>query len=269
MFRTVFTRRSRSLIELTLLLVAVAATVSAARPANGFAAATDTATDLGITETGAPATQDVFPGTPFKDITWTMVVTNNGPLDDTNVTVSDPLPNGATYVDSTTTQGTCTGGASFDCSLGTLPAGDSVTITLVTTPTVEGQYSNTPVVAGDLTETDSANNTATASVIAATCHGCGFVCTAVIVTPEQLYLGRLTTLHITVSNRFGVLPGVRVRIKGPGIFVLTRSSGIRGRITRTIKPARAGIVVFRPVNRLPCKLTRIGVTGIGAPPVTG
>lgn len=259
-------RRSHSLIALAFLLFALAATVSAVRPDNGFAAPADASTDLAISETASPATQDIPPTTPFKDITWTMVVTNNGPLDDTNVAVSDSMPTGATYVDYTTTQGICIGGATFDCSLGTLPTGGSVTITLVTTPTLEGLYTNAPVVAGDLTDTDSANNTATASSIARTQSG--IFCMAVLVKPKELYAGRLNTLHMTLSSRFGPGAGVRVRITGPGIRVTTRPSGIRGRIARTIKPTRAGLVVFRPLNTIACRLTRIGVIRANIP-VTG
>ena len=48
-------------------------------------------TDLQITKTGSPATQTVTK-LPYGDITWTMTVTNNGPLVDTGVQVGDPLP---------------------------------------------------------------------------------------------------------------------------------------------------------------------------------
>src|SRR5262249_42315566 len=50
-------------------------------------------TDLAITKTGSPN-----PVTTGNAITWTMVVTNNGPTDDTEVSVSDPIPNGTTFV---------------------------------------------------------------------------------------------------------------------------------------------------------------------------
>jgi uncharacterized repeat protein (TIGR01451 family) len=120
-------------------------------------------TDLQITKSGSPATQAVGP--PYLNITWTMVVTNNGPNADTNVQVHDPMPAGNTYVSSTTTKGSCTGGAVLICTLGTMQAGDQVTITLVTTPTITGLQTNTAVVTGDLPETSTANNTASASVM--------------------------------------------------------------------------------------------------------
>jgi uncharacterized repeat protein (TIGR01451 family) len=44
-----------------------------------------------------------------NNITWTIVVTNNGP-DTGGVTISDPIPAGTTFVSVTTTQGSCAGG---------------------------------------------------------------------------------------------------------------------------------------------------------------
>ena len=84
-----------------------------------------------------------------------MVVTNNGPDTDTNVKVSDPMPAGNTYVSSSTTQGTCTGGAILNCDLGTMAAGSQVTITLVTTPSAVGIQTNTATVSGDRPETNT------------------------------------------------------------------------------------------------------------------
>ena len=53
------------------------------------------------------------------------------------------MPAGNTYVSSTTTQGTCTGGAILICDIGPMAAGDQVTITLITTPSTTGTQSNT------------------------------------------------------------------------------------------------------------------------------
>ena len=50
--------------------------------------------DLAITKAGSPATQDLGQG----NITWTIVVTNNGPNADTGVTIADPMPAGNTFV---------------------------------------------------------------------------------------------------------------------------------------------------------------------------
>src|SRR5262249_57931473 len=63
--------------------------------------------DLSITKAGSPATQTLGDG----NITWTIVVTNNGPSAATGVKIADPMPAGNTFVSVTTTKGTCTGGA--------------------------------------------------------------------------------------------------------------------------------------------------------------
>jgi len=226
-------------------------------------------TDLQITKTGSPATQDVPQGTPFQNITWTMVVTNNGPLADTNVVVGDPMPTGNIYVSSTTTKGSCTGGVMLTCNLGTLQPGDSVTIILVTTPTIEGQQLNTATVVGDLAETTLANNIASASVVVVTTIKPPTYCTAVVVRPKQLYVGRVTQMHITVTSNHKVVHGVRVRITGPGIKVTTRPSNANGKITQRVKPTKAGIMTFRPIATKSCSTPAIGITGVFTPPVTG
>jgi uncharacterized repeat protein (TIGR01451 family) len=221
-------------------------------------------TDLQITKTGSPKTQDVLVGKPFKNITWTMVVTNNGPLVDTNVTVGDPMPAGNTYVSSSTTQGSCTGGTTLNCSLGTMQAGDSVTITLVTKPkpSVPGLQTNTATVAGAVPEKDTTNNTASATVLVTNHHRPPVLCTALLVKPKQLYAGKKTTLHITVKNGGKTVAGVRVRITGPGLHLVTKRSNAKGQITMVIHPKKAGIVTFRPIANKSCKVTRAGVAGI-------
>ena len=95
--------------------------------------------DLAVTKTGSPN-----PVSEGANITWTMVVTNNGPDTDTGVMVSDPLPAGTTFVSVfVPPPATCTGGAIISCSLGTMTAGQSITITLVTTANVAETITNT------------------------------------------------------------------------------------------------------------------------------
>src|SRR5690606_32026121 len=61
---------------------------------------------------------------PGSTASYTIVVTNNGPSDATDVVVSDPTPAGLTFVSNA---GSCT--TAFPCDLGVLPAGESRTIT--------------------------------------------------------------------------------------------------------------------------------------------
>ena len=222
--------------------------------------------DLGVTKSGSP-NPDTLPG----NITWMMVVTNNGPDTATGVTIADPMPSGNTFVSATTTQGSCTGGALLNCSIGTMAPGASVTITLVTKPSVTGTVTNTVTVVGNQTETSYANNTASASVVVVGPHTPPPVfCVAVSkVTPSQLFVGRKTTLTIHLTRHGQAVKGVRVLIKGGKLNMRTQPSNSKGVITLKVRPTKAGIVVFTPLASPHCGTKRLGVTGVFTPPVTG
>jgi uncharacterized repeat protein (TIGR01451 family) len=222
--------------------------------------------DLSVTKAGSPATQTLGAG----NITWTIVVTNNGPSADTNVKIADPMPAGNTFVSVTTTKGSCTGGAILNCSLGTMAAGESVTITLVTTPSTVGAQTNTVNVVGDRPETNTANNTATATVQTVGVVTPPVLCVAVSkVTPKQLFVGRKTKLTIHVTQGGKPVKGVHVQIKGPKTNIKTGASNSKGVVSQTIKMKKAGILIFSPIASKRCNTKRVGVTNVFTPPVTG
>jgi uncharacterized repeat protein (TIGR01451 family) len=64
------------------------------------------------------------------NVTFTLVVTNNGPQTATNVVVTDDLPNELTLLSVSTTQGSCTTADPVVCSAGPLAVGNSATITI-------------------------------------------------------------------------------------------------------------------------------------------
>jgi uncharacterized repeat protein (TIGR01451 family) len=221
--------------------------------------------DIQITKSATPN-----PATVGNQVTWTMVVTNNGPNNATGVTVADPVPAGMTFVSVASSQGTCTGGALVSCQLGNLNVGGSVTITLVTTAAATGTITNTATTVANEQETNTANNTASANV---TVKG-AFVppvtyCTAVAVSPKQLFVGRKNTLTLKTSQHGKAKAGVKVRVKGSTLRLTTKPSNGKGVIKQQVKPTKAGIVVFTPVAAKSCKNPRIGVIGVFTPPVTG
>ena len=199
--------------------------------------------DLQITKSAAPN-----PATLGNQVTWTMVVTNNGPNNATAVTMADPVPAGMSFVSVASSQGTCTGGALVSCTLGNLNVGASVTITLVTTASATGTIVNTATTVAKEQETNTANNTASASVVV---QG-PFVppvkyCTAVAVSPKSLFVGRKNTLTMKVTQHGKAKAGVKVRIKGSTISLVSKPSNRKGVVKQTVKPMKAGIVVFSPV----------------------
>ncbi len=222
--------------------------------------------DLAVTKSGSP-NPDTLPG----NITWTMVVTNNGPDTATGVTIGDPMPAGNTFISAAATQGSCTGGVILHCSLGTIAPGGAVTITLVTKPSVAETVTNTVTVVGNETETNAANNTASASVLVVGPHTPPPVyCIAVSrVAPQQLFVGRRTMLTIRLTRHGQAVKGVRVRITGPKLNLRTKPSNAGGVIKQQVRPTKAGVVIFTPLASPRCGTQRLGVTGVFTPPVTG
>jgi uncharacterized repeat protein (TIGR01451 family) len=222
--------------------------------------------DLTVTKAGSPATQTLGDG----NITWTIVVTNNGPSAATGVTIADPMPAGNTFVSASTTQGSCTGGAILNCNIGTMAAGASATITLVTTPSTVGAQTNTVTVAGNRPETNTGNNSATATVQTVGVITPPVFCVAVSkVTPTQLFVGRKTKLTIHVTQNKKAVQGIHVQIKGPKINLRTGASNSKGVITQQLKMKKAGILIFSPIASKKCNTKRVGVTNVFTPPVTG
>jgi uncharacterized repeat protein (TIGR01451 family) len=222
-----------------------------------------------------------------KAIGFTVTVSNAGGADATGVTLSDPLPTNPGLSWSIDNQGTgwkntCSidvGTDTLNCGPETVPAATdpatstyTVHITSLTTAATGGNCPNTGVV--DNTATVDSTNGGTQHSSASTCVNVGPhtpppVCTAVLVRPNQLYAGRSTKMHLTVVNHSHVVKGIRVRITGPGLHVTTKPSNAKGKITKTIKPKKAGIVVFKPIANKSCATPRVGVTGVFTPPVTG
>jgi len=80
-------------------------------------------------------------------ITYTLQVRNNGPAQAQGVVVKDILPNKTQYSSASTSQGTCTGGTTVTCQLGTMSNGQVVTVTIVVNVTkAAGFITNTATV---------------------------------------------------------------------------------------------------------------------------
>ncbi len=125
-------------------------------------------TDVSITKSAAPN-----PVREGQTLTYTLVVTNNGPSVATGVTVSDPLPTtDVTYVSSVTTQGTCSfANVTVTCAIGTMNVGVSATITIKVTATTPSQAVNSASVTETQADSVLANNFATQSELIETPTG--------------------------------------------------------------------------------------------------
>lgn len=111
--------------------------------------------DLSVTKSG-PASANAG-----SNVSYTVVVTNNGPSPAANVVISDPTPTGVAFLSNA---GGCT--TPYPCSVGTLNAGGSVSIT--STYTIPPSYSSTQVsntasASSTTNDPTPSNNTSTAT----------------------------------------------------------------------------------------------------------
>jgi uncharacterized repeat protein (TIGR01451 family) len=172
----------------------VSATTADPAAANNSATATTPVVsgtaDLALTLTG-PAS--VVPGT---NLVLTIVVTNNGPSDAAGVSVADATPAGLTFV---STAGACT--TALPCALGTVPSGQSRTIT-ATYLVPSGYASPNPVVAtasvSAVTADPAAGNNAGTATVALAAGSADLQVTKV--GPASATPGQPVVYTITVTN---------------------------------------------------------------------
>ncbi len=135
-----------------------------------------------------------------------------------------------------------------------------------------GTLTNTVTTVGNEAETNTANNTATATTLVqgpfvppAVKHGCY----TLSVKTKSLTVGKRVTLVVKVTELGKPVAGAKVRINGAGINKLSGKSDKNGMIRIVVTPKKAGIVQISSITRKGCGLPRIGVIGAFTPPVTG
>jgi len=97
-----------------------------------------------------------------KRLTYTVKITNHGPLAAAGVTVQDPLPAGLGIVSASASQGSCTVKASVHCALGSLASGAGATVIIVARAKAATKVSDTATVSATTSDPDTSNNSATA-----------------------------------------------------------------------------------------------------------
>ena len=143
---------------------------------------------LAITKQGAP--NPVLVG---AQLTYTITMTNNRPGAASGVSVADVLPAGVTLVSASADQGSCAGTSTVTCNLGSLPGGDSTTVTIVVTPTLTGDIANSATVSAD----GFVNNAATERT---TINPSADLSITKTDLPDPVSVGRNLTYTIKVTN---------------------------------------------------------------------
>ncbi|HEX3281567.1 MAG TPA: SBBP repeat-containing protein, partial [Pyrinomonadaceae bacterium] len=115
--------------------------------------------NLAITKTASPN-----PAISLAALTYRIVVTNNGPSPATNVTMTDQLPSGPSFVSAIPSQGSC-GGTPLTCNLGAIANASTAIVSITVTPQTVGQLTNTASVAGAENDPDLNDNSVTIQTI--------------------------------------------------------------------------------------------------------
>jgi uncharacterized repeat protein (TIGR01451 family) len=208
--------------------------------ANPYTTGADYSTEAAVTEIGSGADLAIsLTGTPdpvmiFRPLTYSLVVTNNGPDPAIDAHVTDTLPVGTLLVAIATSQGSCTRGREINCALGDLATGESAEITISVRPFRTGTIANLANATSATIDINQANNT----------------------TSLETRVSLLPSIYGRVATAGGAgLSGVSVAVEGSGKPpALTSEDGkyqvsglaIGGRYTVT--PSREGFV-FNPQSR--------------------
>ena len=192
--------------------------------------------DLSITKTVTPANPTVG-----DTVTYTITVTNAGPSSASDVTMSDPLPAGLTYVSSTTSRG-ATGFAAqtVTANIGLLSQGGSATVTVKAVTTRAGRFNNTASVKALQVETSLENNRAGAVIE---------VIAPVVIAPVVIAQGTLEIagfavncgLRLPLPRTEFLLDGQRLQAPtslklAPGVYTLQPAS-LPGSTVRSVTVA--------------------------------
>jgi uncharacterized repeat protein (TIGR01451 family) len=131
-----------------------------------------------------------------NDITYTLTVTNNGPSDAADVTLTDTLGANLTYV-SATPQGTFTqSGSVVTFSIGMLPAGQSFTAMVTALAIEDGNLTATATVSSSTPDPNTSNNTAVATTTVAEAA----INVSAPITTQRHNLSNFTVATFTQAN---------------------------------------------------------------------
>ncbi len=220
------------------------------------------AADLSLVKTASPD-----PVIANQQLTYTLTVTNAGPDTAVNATVVDTLPAGVTFLNEGTQPPgtpTCTAaGAVVTCPLGDIPAGGTVTATIVVAVTDNpppGSLSNTATVSSSTADSNPANNTS--AITTGVTPSCTTTITGQHVGALVVHSGQF--LCLTGATQTGA-----ILVDAGGALTLTNSTVLGGGVqsngaafmTLCGSTLTSGSVVIKNTTLL----TRVGDDAINCP----
>ena len=95
-------------------------------------------------------------------LTYSVTITNHGPAEATEVTLTNTLPQKVSYISHEFNHGTCTGDSVITCDADPLPNGFHARLTVMAKAGMEGAITNHAEVKGELEDTNNSNDIAAA-----------------------------------------------------------------------------------------------------------
>jgi uncharacterized repeat protein (TIGR01451 family) len=152
------------------------------------------AADLSLTTLGSP--NPIVIG---NQLTYQLAVTNRGPNTATGLTLTEKLPESATFISVDSSQGTCTAlGDTIICDLGSMPTGSNVTVTVVVTPLQAGLITNAARIVTEELDLNPSDNEASESVLV---HPHADLLVTQSAEPDPILVNTGLRLVITLFNR--------------------------------------------------------------------
>ncbi|WP_191621224.1 DUF11 domain-containing protein [Marinihelvus fidelis] len=179
-------------------------TTSAADPDTSNNSASETTTvnaaipnsDLSISKSANPD-----PVTVGEVLTYTVTVSNGGPDDAPDVSMTDMLSGDVTFQSASASQGSCQHNAgTVSCDFGTIANGASATATIMVVPQVAGQLSNTASVDSGADDPNPDDNSVTIMTTVEAATPNSDLSISKSANPDPVTVGATLTYTVTVSN---------------------------------------------------------------------
>ncbi len=215
-------------VETQIVNIAYATSTKQVLPIQASATNPIAATDLGVSKT-------VNNATPYagSNVIFTIVVTNNGPRTASGITLSDPVPDGFSYVSSSATRGSYNQNTGI-WTLGVLTNNTAASLALTLRVSTNPAYSGSTLTniatlsSSSLADINTGNNSATATVTV----GAADLVVTKTVDDDSPLLGSNVQYTVTVSNAGpSAASSVQVTDKLPGALQYLSHSASQGTYT--------------------------------------
>jgi uncharacterized protein len=194
----------------------------------------------GMALTKAASTDQTVQG---SVISYTITARNAGPSTATNVTLTDEIPAGVTFLGAQASQGSCSGSTTITCNLGTLASGASAQVVIDVRADQAGTITNTASTRAAQADPSESDNRASATTTVLAAPLAPPPQCRLSVSPKKLFAGRRGVVRVLVEDLAARRPLAdrEVRLRGAGINRSART-GDAGTVRFGVRPRRPGIL---------------------------